>query len=71
MNRKQKKLDLLELAVGERIKMINCIKEKLREKILEEKLWNSLLEMENVTLNGKQIFQETNQLTGFCLEKQP
>lgn len=69
MPHKQKKIDLMELTVDERAKMISCIREKLREKMLEEKLWNSLLGMESVTLNGRQIFQEINQLSGLCLDK--
>lgn len=63
-----KKIDLLEMSKCERIQLIRGVKEKIRQKIIEEKLWQSLVETENLTINGKAIFQDHEQLVGLCLK---
>jgi len=65
--KKLKKLDLLEMSNPQRIQLIKEVREKLRQKMAEAKLWQSLFEAENVTINGKAIFQDQDPLTGFCL----
>jgi hypothetical protein len=65
-----KKIDLLEMSNNERVQLIKGVKEKLRQKIIEAKLWQTLLEAENVTINGKAIIQEQDSLTGFCLRNE-
>ncbi|RJS77059.1 hypothetical protein CW707_01310 [Candidatus Bathyarchaeota archaeon] len=66
---KAKKLNLLEFSDAERVKLLKEIKRNLQEKIVEAKLWKSLLEVENVVINGKVIFSEEDPLTGLWLER--
>ncbi|NWG11100.1 hypothetical protein HXY33_05045 [Candidatus Bathyarchaeota archaeon] len=63
-----KKVDLLEMPKNERLQLIREVKEKLQQKVTEEKLWQSLLETENVTVNGKVLFRDQEQLTGVSSE---
>jgi len=56
--KKLKKLDLLEMPNPERIKLIREVREKLRQKMAEAKLWQSLLEAENLTINGNIVCRE-------------
>jgi hypothetical protein len=66
-----KKADLLKMHTNERIKLIREVKEKLRQKAIEEKLWQSFLETENVTINGKKVYSEESKLEGlsFSIEQ--
>jgi len=66
--RKRKKLNLLEMPNHERIRLIKEIKGKLQRKIVEAKLWRSLLEVENLTVNGNVVYKENQQLSGFYLK---
>lgn len=67
-NKKNSKtIDLMKMSNSERVVLIKGVKEKLREKVIEAKLWQSLLEAENVTINGKEIFQDQTSLKGICL----
>jgi hypothetical protein len=66
--KKLKKLDLLEMPTPERIKLIKEVKENLRQKMAEAKLWQSLLEAENLTINGKTVCKEDEQLSRFCFD---
>jgi len=61
---KLKKLDLLEIPNPERIKLINEVREKLRRKITEAKLWQSLLEVESLIINGNMVYGRDEQLNG-------
>lgn len=65
--RKLKRLDLLEMPNPERIRLIKEVRKKLRQKIIEAKLWQSLLEVENLTVNGNIVYKENQQLSGFYL----
>jgi len=65
--KKLKKLNLLEMSNHERIQLIKEVREKLRQKIIEAKLWQSLLETEDLTINGNVVYRENQQLTGFYL----
>ena len=65
--KKLKKLNLLKMPNQERIKLIKEVKEKLQQKVTEAKLWQSLLEAENLTINGNVVCRENQQLSGFYL----
>jgi hypothetical protein len=67
--KKLKKLDLLEMSNPERAKLIKEVREKLRQTVMEAKLWQSLLEVENLAVNGKIVYDDKQQLSGFCFEK--
>jgi hypothetical protein len=66
--RKLKKLDLLEAPNPERIKLIREVREKLRQKMAEAKLWQSLLETENLTINGNIVCREDEQFSRFYFD---
>ena len=67
--RNKKKRDLLEMTNRERTRFIKEIKEKLRQKVIESKLQQMLLEAENVTVNGNVVYDENQPLSGFCLDR--
>jgi len=63
--KKLRKLDLLEMPNPERIKFIKEVREKLRQKMAEAKLWQSLFEAENLTINGNIVCREDEQFSRF------
>jgi len=65
--KKSKKLNLLEMSNHKRIQLIKEVKEKLQQKVIEAKVWQSLLEAENLTINGNIVCRENQQLSGFYL----
>ena len=65
--KKLKKLDLLEMPNPERIKLIRELREKL-QKMAEAKLWQSLLEAENLTINGNIVCREDEQFSRFYFD---
>jgi len=66
--KKLKKLDLLEMPNPERIKLIKEVREKLRQKMAEAKLWQSLFEAENLTINGNIVCREDEQISRFYFD---
>jgi len=60
---KSKKLNLLEMPEVERYKLMKAIKENLQQKVAEAKLWQSFLDADDLTINGKKIYTEESQLT--------
>lgn len=64
-NKNKKQHNLLEMPEVERVKFIKEIREKLQNRIVEAKLWRSLLEVENLTVNGNIVYREGEPLTGF------
>ena len=63
--RNRKKLNLLEIPQHKRIKLIKEAREKIQQKIIEAKLWQSLLETEKLTINGNVVFDSNQPLRGF------
>jgi hypothetical protein len=69
LNKKQsKKNNLLELSEPEKVLLLKKAKEELKETVIEAKLWQALLGVENVAVNGNIIYSEKQQLNGFRLE---
>ena len=66
-NKKLKRLNLLEMSNHQRIKLIKEVREKLRQKTVEAKLWQSLLEAESLTINGNVVYKSNQPLHGFKL----
>jgi hypothetical protein len=65
---KSKKIDLLKISDVEKIQVIRKLKEELREKAVEAKLWQSLLNTDDLIINGKTIHcGDKYQLTGLSL----
>lgn len=67
--KKSKQLDLLKMPNPERIQLIKKIKENLQQKIIETKLWQSLLEVESLTINGNIVYRGDQPLSGLFLER--
>lgn len=65
--KKLKKLNLLEMSKHERTQLIKEVREKLRQKTIEAKLWQSLFEAENLTINGNVVYKSNQPLHGFTL----
>jgi len=65
--KKSKKSDLLKMSKQERIQLIREVREKLRQKIIEAKLWQSLLDTENLTINGNIVCKSDEPLNGLTL----
>lgn len=65
--KKLKKLNLLEMSSHERSMLIKEAKVKLRQKAMEAKLWQSLLEAENLTINGDIVYESSQPLKGIFL----
>jgi len=65
---KSKKIDLLAISDSKRIELIKQVKETLREKAVEAKLWQSLLDLDDLTINGEKLcLGEKYSLTGLSL----
>ncbi len=67
--KKKQKLDLLEMSDNDRVRLIREVKEKLRQKAVEEKLWKTFLESENLTINGETVSCEAANLKGFSINE--
>jgi hypothetical protein len=66
--KKNRKIDLLEMPTTERIKLIRKVKENLRQKAIEAKLWQSFMQADNLNINGKQIQMEDLPLKGLSID---
>jgi len=65
--KKSDKLDLLELSDVEKMKLMKAVKESLRQKVVEAKLWQSFVEADDLTINGEAIHREGIQLKGLSV----
>ncbi|NWF87477.1 hypothetical protein HXY32_06700 [Candidatus Bathyarchaeota archaeon] len=67
-NRKNlKKVNLLDLSDAEKIKFIRTIKESLRQKAIEAKLWQFFSDVDNLTVNGEKICCNQISLKGISI----
>lgn len=66
--KKSKKIDLLEMSESERIKLILEVKESLKQKAVEAKLWQSFVQADDLTINGRPVQCEDLQLKGLSIE---
>ncbi|MCD6431672.1 hypothetical protein J7L33_03080 [Candidatus Bathyarchaeota archaeon] len=71
MTRKKKKTqkNLLEVPDSEKMKILKEARENLRQQVVEARLWKNLLEVENLTINGRTVYSGNERLTGFSLER--
>jgi hypothetical protein len=63
-NKKEKKVDLLQMTNVERAKFIREVRKALQDSLVERKLWNSLLSAENIEVNGNIVYNGNAQLNG-------
>ncbi len=66
--RQSRKPNLLELSSPEKVLLIKKARKQLKQTIIEAKLWQSLLEVENLAVNGNTVYDDKQPLRGFCLE---
>jgi len=59
-----KKIDLLEVPDAKKVQLIKEAKETLQEKVIEAKLWKSLVEVENLKINGDMMYMPNGPLSG-------
>ena len=62
--KKFKRFDLLEMSNNERNQLIKEVEENLQHKTSEAKLWRSLLEVENLIINGNIVYKHDQPLNG-------
>ncbi|MEM1565600.1 MAG: hypothetical protein QW510_00725 [Candidatus Bathyarchaeia archaeon] len=63
----QRKIDLLELSEGERVKIIEEIKRSLQRSLSEAKLCRSLIQCNTVVVNGRVVFSAESPLEGLSI----
>jgi hypothetical protein len=63
-----KKIDLLNMSNPERVKFISQVRKTLQQRIVETKLWQSLVEVEDLTINGNTVYRGDEQLTRFLFK---
>ncbi|MGB9959218.1 MAG: hypothetical protein ACPLKQ_01690 [Candidatus Bathyarchaeales archaeon] len=63
-----KSTNLLEISEIERMKILKDLRESFKQKIVEAKMWKSLLELENLVINGQIVYCGPDSLKGFYLE---
>jgi hypothetical protein len=69
LSKKQaKKPNVLELSDPERVILVKAAREQLKQTITEARLWQSLLAVENLAVNGNMIVNEKRQPGVFRLE---
>jgi hypothetical protein len=70
MNAKNKtvKSNLLKMPNAERNQLVKKVREKLRGKLAEARLWQSFIEAENLTINGETIYSEGIRLKGLTID---
>ena len=63
-----KKIDLLEVPDAKKVQLIKEVRETLQEKVIEAKLWKSLVEVENLKINGDMMYMPNGPLSSKALE---
>ncbi len=58
-----KKIDLLEVPDAKKVQLIKEARETLQEKVIEAKLWKSLVEVENLKINGDMMYMPNGPLS--------
>ncbi|MGC8895342.1 MAG: hypothetical protein ACP5LB_01045 [Candidatus Bathyarchaeia archaeon] len=65
----QKKINLLNMSDIEKGKVLRELRQNLRQKIIEAKLWQSFINAENITINGETIQWKNIDLKGLTLNE--
>ena len=69
LKRKSRRKDLLKVPDAEKTRLLKQVKESLRQKLIEAKLWQSLLEVESLTINGNTVYKGDEPLSGFSIRR--
>jgi len=62
-----KKINILGLSDAEKMRVIEQIKQKLQKSVNEAKLWRTLLQYEELKINGQVVFSSNNPLEGLSI----
>jgi len=68
-NKNKKKPNLMDMPDPEKLKLIREAREKLQQKAVEAKLWQSLVDTETLVINGNTVYRASEQLNGISLHK--
>jgi len=60
-NRRLGKISLIDVPESKRRQLIGEIRNILRRRVVEDKMWRWLLELDNLTINGHVVFGEKRQ----------
>ncbi|MEM1540094.1 MAG: hypothetical protein QXJ07_01755 [Candidatus Bathyarchaeia archaeon] len=63
----RRKIDLLDMSDAERTRVIEQIKQNFQRSISEARLWKTLLQYDELTINGQVIFSNDIPLEGFSM----
>lgn len=69
LKKKSKQRDLLSVPDAEKTRLLKEVKKSLRQKLIEAKLWQSLLEVESLTINGNIVYKGDEPLSGFFIRR--
>jgi len=69
LKKRHKRKDLLKVPDVEKIRLLKEIRESLQQRLMEAKLWQSLLEVENLTINGNTVYKGDEPLSGFIVRR--
>lgn len=62
--RRSNKINLLEMSEQEQSELVSEVRTRLRQRALEAKLCQSLLEAEELTINGQVVYESSQPLEG-------
>ncbi len=66
--KKQKRVDLLQMPDVEKYKLMKEVRENLRQMAVEAKLWQSFLETDSLVINGEKVHCHESELTVHALK---
>jgi hypothetical protein len=69
LKKRHKGKDLLNASDAEKIRLLREARESLRQTIVEAKLWQSLLGVESLTINGNTVYKSDEPLSGFSIRR--
>lgn len=69
LKKRSKPKDLLRVSDVEKIRLLKEIEISLQQKLVEAKLWQSLLEVESLTINGNIVYKGDEPLSGFSIRR--
>jgi hypothetical protein len=68
LSRKRSKNNILELSEPDKIRLMSKAREELKETRVEAKLWQMLLNVDNLMVNGNLVCGDKQQLSSLSLE---
>jgi hypothetical protein len=68
LSRKRSKNNILELSEPDKIRLMSKAREELKETRVEAKLWQMLLNVDNLMVNGNVVCGDKQQLSSLSLE---